>query len=74
MDSPYGHSWRLSFYFYVPPKFTSQFDIFFIAGEAEAILARSQATSKGIAVVSETLKQYGGLEVGGFVNVEIILL
>lgn len=37
--------------------------IFFIAGEAEAILARSQATSKGIAIVSETLKQYGGLEV-----------
>lgn len=31
-------------------------------GEAEAILARSQATSRGIAVVAETLKQHGGLE------------
>ncbi|CAK9158267.1 unnamed protein product [Ilex paraguariensis] len=31
-------------------------------GEAEAILARAQATSKGIAMVSQTLKELGGME------------
>jgi len=33
------------------------------SGEAEAILARAQATAKGIAMVSETLKEHGGAEV-----------
>lgn len=31
-------------------------------GEAEAILAKAQATSKGIAMVSESLKEHGGVE------------
>ncbi|KAJ8554218.1 hypothetical protein K7X08_024896 [Anisodus acutangulus] len=31
-------------------------------GEAEAILARAQATAKGIAMVSQTLKEHGGAE------------
>ncbi|KAL3342396.1 hypothetical protein AABB24_026423 [Solanum stoloniferum] len=31
-------------------------------GEAEAILAKAQATAKGIAMVSETLKEHGGAE------------
>nr|GMD02380.1 stomatin-like protein 2, mitochondrial [Ipomoea batatas] len=31
-------------------------------GEAEAILAKSQATSKGIAMVSQSLKEHGGSE------------
>ncbi|CAK9171022.1 unnamed protein product [Ilex paraguariensis] len=31
-------------------------------GEAVAILARAQATSKGIAMVSQTLKEHGGVE------------
>ncbi|KAL7230153.1 hypothetical protein ACSBR2_008644 [Camellia fascicularis] len=31
-------------------------------GEAEAILAKSQATAKGIAMVSQALKEHGGVE------------
>ncbi|PHT79898.1 Stomatin-like protein 2, mitochondrial [Capsicum annuum] len=31
-------------------------------GEAEAILSRAQATAKGIALVSQTLKEHGGAE------------
>ncbi|KAF7148645.1 hypothetical protein RHSIM_Rhsim03G0217600 [Rhododendron simsii] len=31
-------------------------------GEAEAILAKAQATAKGIAMVSQTLKEHGGVE------------
>lgn len=31
-------------------------------GEAEAILAKAQATAKGIATVSQTLKEHGGVE------------
>lgn len=44
-------------------------DIFFATlgsdypGEAQAILAKAQATSKGIAMVSESLKEDGGVEV-----------
>lgn len=33
------------------------------SGEAEAILARAQATAKGIEMVSQTLKEHGGAEV-----------
>ncbi|CAL5323459.1 unnamed protein product [Camellia sinensis] len=36
-------------------------------GEAEAILAKSQATAKGIAMVSQALKEHGGVEVRFFV-------
>jgi len=32
-------------------------------GEAEAILARAQATAKGLAMVSQSLKEAGGEEV-----------
>lgn len=34
-----------------------------ISGEAEAILARAQATAKGLAMVSQALKESGGVEV-----------
>lgn len=33
------------------------------SGEAEAIVARAEATAKGIALVSEALKENGGVEV-----------
>ncbi|KAE8683947.1 hypothetical protein F3Y22_tig00111166pilonHSYRG00395 [Hibiscus syriacus] len=33
-----------------------------LSGEAEAILARAQATAKGIALVSQSLKENGGVE------------
>ena len=32
-------------------------------GEAEAILAKAKATAEGLAVVSKTLKEHGGVEV-----------
>lgn len=37
-----------------------------ITGEAEAILARAQATAKGLAMVSQALKESGGVEVSQF--------
>lgn len=37
--------------------------ILYFSGEAEAILARSQATAKGIEMVSQALKENGGVEV-----------
>ncbi|XP_024962923.1 stomatin-like protein 2, mitochondrial isoform X2 [Cynara cardunculus var. scolymus] len=33
-----------------------------VQGEAEAILARSQATNKGVALVSQALQENGGVE------------
>ena len=36
------------------------------SGEAEAILAKAQATAKGIAIVSEYIKKSGGVEVSFF--------
>lgn len=37
-----------------------------LSGEAEAILARAQATAKGITLVSQSLKENGGVEVRFF--------
>lgn len=34
-----------------------------LSGEAEAIIAKAQATAKGLAMVSQALKENGGLEV-----------
>ncbi|KAJ6881097.1 hypothetical protein NC651_027824 [Populus alba x Populus x berolinensis] len=34
----------------------------FLHGEAEAIIAKAQATAKGIAIVSENIKKSGGIE------------
>lgn len=36
---------------------------FFFSGEAEAIVAKAQATAKGITMVSQALKEHGGVEV-----------
>lgn len=43
--------------------------LFFVnnSGEAEAILAKAQATNKGIALVSQALKESGGVEVSSSV-------
>lgn len=41
-------------------------NIVIISGEAEAILARARATAEGLALVSQTLKENGGLEVRFF--------
>ena len=47
----------------------SLFSIFFVqSGEAEAILAKAQATAKGIAMVSQSLKEQGGVEVRSFIS------
>lgn len=37
-----------------------------LPGEAEAILAKAQATAKGIEVLSDTIKASGGVEVRDF--------
>lgn len=47
--------------------------MFISLGEAEAILARAQATAEGLAMVSQALKESGGVEVSFFLN-EICLV
>lgn len=40
-------------------------------GEAEAILARAQATAKGIVLVSDALKETGGVEVSFSLELQV---
>lgn len=47
--------------------------LLYFSGEAEAILARSQATARGIEMVSQALKESGGVEVSFFCFLDPIL-
>lgn len=45
--------------------------LFISTGEAEAILARAQATAKGIVLVSDALKETGGVEVSFSLELQV---
>lgn len=57
----YVASWCQIFFNFFLVADVSDYNL--LTGEAEAILARAQATTKGINMVSSALKEHGGVEV-----------